>query len=352
MRLGNKELPLPLIQGGMGVGVSLGGLAGAVASCGGMGTISTADIGFREPDFYKHPNEANLRALKKEIRRAKTIAGGRGLVAVNAMVATRQFEEAVRTAVAEGVDAVCSGAGLPLNLPELAGGADVLLAPIVSSGKAASVICRTWLKRYRRLPDFVVLEGPQAGGHLGFSYDSVCAGITDKLDDLLSQVREALRAVAPDREIPVFVAGNASDEGIMSACKTGGAAGIQVATPFIATKECDASDSYKQVLLKAKPEDLCIIHSPVGMPGRAVKTPLVQRILEGAREPVSHCYSCIKSCKPVQIPFCITKALIAAVEGNVEEGLFFSGGSVGQCNQMTTVPELVDALMTKWRNVL
>ena len=228
----------------------------------------------------------------------------------------------------------------------------MLLAPIVSSGKAASVICRTWLKRYRRLPDFVVLEGPQAGGHLGFSYDSVCAGITDKLDDLLSQVREALRAVAPDREIPVFVAGNASDEGIMSACKTGGAAGIQVATPFIATKECDASDSYKQVLLKAKPEDLCIIHSPVGMPGRAVKTPLVQRILEGAREPVSHCYSCIKSCKPAQIPFCITKALIAAVEGNVEEGLFFSGGSVGQCNQMTTVPELVDALMTKWRNVL
>ena len=168
MKLGNRELALPLIQGGMGVGVSMGGLAGAVAAEGAMGTLSTADAGWNEPDFAAHPQQANLRALRREVQRAKRLAAGAGLVAVNAMVATRQYADSVRTALEAGADAIVSGAGLPLELPALAEGFEALLAPIVSGPRAAQLICRTWAKRYGRVPDFVVLEGCQAGGHLGF----------------------------------------------------------------------------------------------------------------------------------------------------------------------------------------
>lgn len=351
MKLGNRELALPLIQGGMGVGVSMGGLAGAVAAEGAMGTLSTADAGWNEPDFAAHPQQANLRALRREVQRAKRLAAGAGLVAVNAMVATRQYADSVRTALEAGADAIVSGAGLPLELPALAEGFEALLAPIVSGPRAAQLICRTWAKRYGRVPDFVVLEGCQAGGHLGFEEADLLSGRCTPLSRLIPEVLAALRPFEEKfgRAIPLFCAGGVATGAEMARCTRLGAAGAQLATRFIATEECDAGQGYKDVLLAARPEDLCIIHSPVGMPGRAVNSPLVQRLAAGMRQPPAHCSGCIKSCRPAETPFCITHALIEAVKGNWEEGLFFSGSRVDLVDRMRTVPDLIDELMKEWR---
>lgn len=351
MKLGNRELALPLIQGGMGVGVSMGGLAGAVAAQDAMGTLSTADAGWNEPDFAVHPQQANLRALHREVQRAKRLAAGAGLVAVNAMVATRQYADSVRTALEAGADAIVSGAGLPLELPALAEGFEALLAPIVSGPRAAQLICRTWAKRYGRVPDFVVLEGCQAGGHLGFEEADLLSGRCTPLSRLIPEVLAALRPFEEKfgRAIPLFCAGGVATGAEMARCTRLGAAGAQLATRFIATEECDASQGYKDVLLAARPEDLRIIHSPVGMPGRAVNSPLVQRLAAGMRQPPAHCSGCIKSCRPAETPFCITHALIEAVKGNWEEGLFFSGSRVDLVDRMRTVPDLIDELMKEWR---
>ena len=351
MKLGNRELALPLIQGGMGVGVSMGGLAGAVAAEGAMGTLSTADAGWNEPDFAAHPQQANLRALRREVQRAKRLAAGAGLVAVNAMVATRQYVDSVRTALEAGADAIVSGAGLPLELPALAEGFEALLAPIVSGPRAAQLICRTWAKRYGRVPDFVVLEGCQAGGHLGFEEADLLSGRCAPLSRLIPEVLAALRPFEEKfgRAIPLFCAGGVATGAEMARCTRLGAAGAQLATRFIATEECDAGQGYKDVLLAARPEDLRIIHSPVGMPGRAVNSPLVQRLAAGMRQPPAHCSGCIKSCRPAETPFCITHALIEAVKGNWEEGLFFSGSRVDLVDRMRTVPDLIDELMKEWR---
>lgn len=351
MKLGNRELALPLIQGGMGVGVSMGGLAGAVAAEGAMGTLSTADAGWNEPDFAAHPQQANLRALRREVQRAKRLAAGAGLVAVNAMVATRQYADSVRTALEAGADAIVSGAGLPLELPALAEGFEALLAPIVSSPRAAQLICRTWAKRYGRVPDFVVLEGCQAGGHLGFEEADLLSGRCTPLSRLIPEVLAALHPFEEKfgRAIPLFCAGGVATGAEMARCTRLGAAGAQLATRFIATEECDASQGYKDVLIAARPEDLRIIHSPVGMPGRAVNSPLVQRLAAGMRQPPAHCSGCIKSCRPAETPFCITHALIEAVKGNWEEGLFFSGSRVDLVDRMRTVPDLIDELMKEWR---
>lgn len=351
MKLGNRELALPLIQGGMGVGVSMGGLAGAVAAEGAMGTLSTADAGWNEPDFAAHPQQANLRALRREVQRAKRLAAGAGLVAVNAMVATRQYADSVRTALEAGADAIVSGAGLPLELPALAEGFEALLAPIVSGPRAAQLICRTWAKRYSRVPDFVVLEGCQAGGHLGFEEADLLSGRCTPLSRLIPEVLAALRPFEEKfgRAIPLFCAGGVATGAEMARCTRLGAAGAQLATRFIATEECDAGQGYKDVLLAARPEDLRIIHSPVGMPGRAVNSPLVQRLAAGMRQPPAHCSGCIKSCRPAETPFCITHALIEAVKGNWEEGLFFSGSRVDLVDRMRTVPDLIDELMKEWR---
>ena len=352
LTLAGRALTVPILQGGMGVGVSLGGLAGAVAACGGMGCISTADTGYREPDFEKDPVSANRRALAEEIKKAKEIAGGAGIVAINAMVATQNYADAVKTAVEAGVDAIVSGAGLPLELPGLVGKADVALAPIVSSGRAAKLILRRWAKAFGRTADFVVIEGCKAGGHLGFAEEDLLAGKCQTLDEILPEVLAEVRPFEEQfgRAIPVFVAGGVYTGEDMAHYMKQGAAGVQIATRFIPTYECDASQAYKDVLLNASAEDVRIIHSPVGMPGRALNTPLVQKLSEGMRFPPKRCARCLKGCNPAQVPYCITHALIEAVKGNVEEGLFFCGANVGRLDKMRSVRALMDELMNEWRD--
>ena len=348
LTLGKKTLSVPILQGGMGVGVSLGGLAGAVAACGGMGCISTADAGYREPDFARDPAAANHRALAAEIRKAKEIAHGAG------MVATQDYAAAIRTAVEAGVDAVVSGAGLPLELPGLVNTPDVAIAPIVSSGRAAKLILRRWAKAFGRTADFVVIEGCKAGGHLGFAEEELLAGTCQPLDTILPEVLAEVKPFAAQfgHPIPVFVAGGVYTGADMAHFTKLGAAGVQLATRFIPTYECDASQGYKDVLLNANAEDVRIIHSPVGMPGRALNTPLVQALAEGRRFPPKRCARCLKSCDPAKVPYCITHALIEAVKGNVEEGLFFCGANVGQLDRMRSVRELMDELVTEWRHNL
>ena len=255
LTLGKKTLSVPILQGGMGVGVSLGGLAGAVAACGGMGCISTADAGYREPDFARDPVRANHRALAAEIRKAKDLAKGAGMVAINAMVATQDYAAAIRTAVEAGVDAVVSGAGLPLELPGLVDTPDVAIAPIVSSGRAAKLILRRWAKAFGRTADFVVIEGCKAGGHLGFSEEELLAGACQTLDDILPEVLAEVRPYEAQfgHPIPVFVAGGVYTGADMAHFTKLGAAGVQLATRFIPTVECDAAQGYKDVLLKARP---------------------------------------------------------------------------------------------------
>ena len=341
----NKFLRLPIIQGGMGIGVSRCHLAGAVAKEGGMGVLSTAQIGYDDADFEKHPEETNLKVLPQQIRKAKEIACGNGMVAVNIMAVTQLYETYVKTACAAGVDAVISGAGLPTDLPKFAEGYDVALAPIVSSRKSASVILKFWDKKYHRTADFLVIEGPLAGGHLGFS--------REQLDDIPSldydtEIRDiiALKQTYEEKyqaSIPVFVAGGMFTSEDVKHVLELGADGIQAATRFVATEECDASDAYKQAYVNASEEDVVIIQSPVGMPGRAIKNAFIERML-AAPEKISHCFNCLKACNPATAPYCITQALINAVIGDLDHGLIFCGSRVGEIAEITTVAKLMQEL--------
>lgn len=344
MNIKNCNLEIPIIQGGMGVGVSLGKLAGAVAFNGAMGVISSVNAGFREMDFKNKPVEANLRALKREIQYAVQHANGKGMVAVNIMVAVKHYEETVCSAIEAGVQAIISGAGLPTDLPRYVGDADVALAPIVSSGKAAKLICKQWDKKYNRIPDFIVIEGPGAGGHLGFKKEEIIENTARKPFEILPEVLEEIKVFESKykQRIPVFVGGGVFDGEDMAKYLQLGAAGVQIGTRFIATKECDASDKYKEVIVRAKAEDVVIVQSPVGMPGRALRTKLIVDLEQGRHLAPDICNDCLRACPHGKLtPYCISRALIAAVEGNVEQGLFFCGENVGRIDKILSVQELI-----------
>lgn len=343
MKIRTKVLRLPIIQGGMGVGVSLSGLAGHVASCGAMGTISSVNAGYADGEFLTNPVKANLKALAGEIHKAKEIAGGNGLVAVNIMTAVSHYEETCRCAVEAGADAIISGAGLPLTLPEYTRGSDTLCAPIVSSGRAARLLIRHYRKHYDCFPDFLLIEGSRAGGHLGFS--------AEELEDHTAKTNEEILrdVLAEAGDIPVFVAGGVFDGADMARMIGLGAAGVQIATRFIATDECDASDVFKQMIVHAKEEDIRIIKSPVGMPARAIDSPLLKRLDAGETFPPLRCSGCLTACpRNASIPYCISRALIEAVKGNPEDGLFFAGSNAGRVDRIVPVRELIDEIMKEY----
>lgn len=346
VKIRNNKPVLPLIQGGMGVGVSRSSLAGAVAAEGGIGIISTAQIGFDEPDFDKNVEQVNLAAIEKHIKRAKEIAHGNGLVGVNVMHALQHYKEHVMAAAKAGADVIICGAGLPTDLPELVEGTDAAIAPIVSTRKAAELIVRLWTKKYNRLPDFFVVEGPKAGGHLGFKPEQLEDIEALNYDNEIREVVKYARQVGREYRtyIPVFVGGGISTCADVNHVFALGADGVQVATRFVATEECDASLAYKQAYVNAKAEDVQIIKSPVGMPGRALRNAFVKRTME-EKLPISKCFRCIKNCNPAQIPYCITKALIDAVQGDVENGLVFCGADVGDINEITTVKAVINELL-------
>ena len=344
LKIGDLVAKVPVIQGGMGVGVSLSSLAGSVAASGGVGVISTAQIGYREPDFDAEPIGANLRAIGTEIKKAREIAKG-GILGVNIMVATRKYEEYVKAAVAAGIDLIISGAGLPMDLPKLAGAAKTKLAPIVSSVKSAQVIMRYWWKKYSRLPDLVVIEGPLAGGHLGFHREQLDDIESLHYDEEVKAIIEKVNETAAEHEtsIPVVMAGGVYTREDMEHYLEMGAAGVQMATRFVTTYECDADPAYKQSYIDAKKEDIVIVQSPVGMPGRAILNPFMKRAKEG-RIPHEKCHLCISTCKGADTPYCITDALVNAVKGKVDDALLFCGANAYRATHLEHVRDIMEEL--------
>lgn len=351
LKIGNLIAKIPVIQGGMGVGVSLSKLAGAVAAEGGVGIISTAQIGYRETTFDADPIGTNLKAIETEIQkarendadiRAKKGIGGKGIIGVNIMVATRQYEDYVKAAVKAGIDLIISGAGLPMSLPELVKGSSTLIAPIVSSLKSAQVILRYWQKKYDRLPDLVVIEGPKAGGHLGFSYDQLAnmdeLNFAEEIKKIVAYVKEC--ASAKGVHIPVVAAGGIYDRKDVEETMELGVDGVQMATRFVTTYECDASDAYKQTYINAKEEDITLVKSPVGMPGRALNNAFLKRAKEG-QIPHGRCHLCVSTCKPMETPYCITEALVAAVKGDVDNALLFCGTNAWRATKLEHVSDIM-----------
>lgn len=348
LSLGSRILEKPLIQGGMGVGVSLGNLAGAVMKEGGMGVISAAHPGYAHPDFSRDPVSCNVQAIFEEARRARAISQGRGLLGLNILCASQDYPLYVQAALEAGYDAILSGAGLPLQLPQLVRDKDICLAPIVSGGRAASLLCRHWKKHAGRLPDFVVCEGPCAGGHLGFSRKDLETGSAPDLADLVREVRASLVPFEQEagRSIPVFAAGGIFDGQDMARMLEAGAVGVQMATRFIATPECDAHDAFKQALLKAEEQDIVLIDSPVGLPGRAVRNRMVQETRSGPDLPAGfHCLQCLKGCHLDRAGYCISQKLIQAVSGDTENGLVFCSTGAARLQKMESVHDIMQSVL-------
>ena len=342
--IGKKRLKKPLIQGGMGIGVSLSGLAGAVAKEGGVGTISAAQIGFLQPEFEQNPVLANLKAMEEELQKARKIAPD-GILGFNIMVAMNHYETYVRKAVETGADFIVSGAGLPLELPAMVSDIDIAIAPIVSGARATALILKYWEKKYHRYPDFIVIEGPEAGGHLGFSRKQ----LEEKMDyDMeISEILKLVRAYEKkaERKIPVAVGGGICDKARAEHGFMLGADLIQVASRFITTKECDADSAYKDAYLKARKEDIVLVSSPVGMPGRAIRNSFLEHVEKGEVQRPQKCFGCLKHCNPAEIPYCITEALIHAVKGDTENGLLFCGAQGFLANQIETVQDVMEDLL-------
>ena len=344
LKIGKKYTKLPLIQGGMGIGISLGGLAGAVAAEGGAGVISAAQIGFREPDFDEEPFTANLRAIHKEVEKARALSK-EGVIGMNIMTAMNDYESYVREAVKAGVDFIVSGAGLPVDLPAYTEGIDTAIAPIVSTEKSASVILKYWDKKYKKIPDLLIVEGPKAGGHLGFTKEQLEFFTENKYKEEIGAILRLVKTYEEKygEKIPVILAGGIDSREKAEEAFSIGADGIQVATRFVTTKECDAASEYKEAYVKAKKEDICIVKSPVGMPGRAIHNAFLEKVERGEKK-LCKCHKCLHRCNPGEIPYCITDALIQAAEGNVEDALIFCGADAWKISEIQTVSQVVREL--------
>lgn len=368
--IGKKKVEIPILQGGMGIGISLGGLAGAVAKEGAVGMISAAQIGYREPDFYENPLRANMRAIHTELEKARDIAP-EGIIGFNIMVAMNHYEEHVKEAVKAGADLIVSGAGLPVNLPEYTKESDIALAPIVSTEKSAKVILKYWDKKYKRTADLLIIEGPQAGGHLGFTTAqleeylltktemdaeekiSLPKGNTEeksiftqkKYDVEVQKILEIVHQYEEKygQKIPVILAGGMRNHEDYLHAMSLGVDGIQVATRFVTTKECDADLKYKEAYIHASQKDIEIVKSPVGMPGRAIRNRFIEKVAMGERIPPKKCLNCIHTCNPAETPYCITEALIHAAKGELDEALLFCGAKAYEADKIETVKEVLES---------
>ncbi len=348
LKIGNLNIEIPIIQGGMGVGISLSGLASAVANQGGVGVISAAGLGVIYKNLSSKYNEASILGLKEELRKAREAT--KGVIGVNIMVAMSNFADMVKTSIAEKADIIFSGAGLPLSLPSfLQKDSTTKLVPIVSSGRAAKLLCEKWKAGYDYVPDAIVVEGPKAGGHLGYSVDQI-EDEGHSLEHIVSEVVEVVREFESknDCKIPVIAGGGIySGEDILKIMELG-ASGVQMGTRFVTTHECDADIAFKQTYIDAKESDIEIIQSPVGMPGRAIKGTFLDRVKQGITIPKSCPFDCIKTCKVDRSPYCIMVALYNAFRGKLERGYAFAGSNAWRANKIESVKELFASLKSEY----
>lgn len=344
--IGNLKVNLPIIQGGMGVGVSLSGLASAVANEGGIGVISCAGLGLI---YHKSPGDylsKCISGLKEEIRKAKEKS--KGVIGVNIMVALTNYADMVKTSIAEKVDVIFSGAGLPFDLPSfLTNDSKTKLVPIVSSARAAKVICEKWRNNYGYLPDAIVVEGPKAGGHLGFKVNQL-ESEQYSLEHLVPEIVDVINTYKGEKNIPVIAAGGISNGGDMYRFMEMGASGVQLGTLFVTTAECDASEIFKNVFVNAKQEDVKIIQSPVGMPGRAINGEFIQSVEKGLERPQKCPFHCIKTCDYSKSPYCIVQCLYQAAKGNMKKGYAFAGANVHLSRKIMTVKEVIANLKAEF----
>lgn len=352
LQIGDLSIKLPIIQGGMGIGISMSKLASAVANEGGVGVIAAVGLGMFEKDFARNFLEANIRALKREIASAREKTNG--IIGVNIMVALTNFSDMVKTAIAEKADIIFSGAGLPMNLPQyLTKGAKTKLVPIVSSGRAASILCKKWKDLYNYLPDAFVVEGPKAGGHLGFKRNQI-----DNSDFTLQKlVPDVVTHVKPFEEqynvsIPVIAAGGIYTGSDIKEIMDLGASGVQMGTRFVTTNECDASEEFKQTYVNSTEEDMEIIQSPVGMPGRAIRNEFIEKINRGEKRPVKCPYKCLKTCDISKTPYCIFAALMSAMKGNFFNGYAFAGSNAFRSTKIISVKETFESILQEFKEAI
>lgn len=351
LRIGDIEAAMPIIQGGMGVGISLSGLASAVANEGGIGVISSAGIGYIDglpPGDYR---EAERTAIRNEIR--KTREKTTGVIGINIMAAVSDYEGMVDAAIEAKVDVIFSGAGLVLKM---AGGIDKLkksgvkFVPIVSSGRAAKIIFGSWAKHYEYVPDAVVVEGPKAGGHLGFKKEQLFDpefALEKIATEVIESVKEFERYKG-GRSIPVIAGGGIYTGGDIDKFLRLGVAGVQMGTRFVGTEECDASKEFKDAYIKCSEEDIIIIDSPVGLPGRAISNDFLFRIAEGLKEKFVCPWKCLRSCDFKKVPYCIAKALTNAKQGRLGSGFAFAGANAYMVKSIITVKELFSQLVQEY----
>ncbi|WKY46484.1 nitronate monooxygenase family protein [Eubacteriaceae bacterium ES3] len=349
-KIGNLEFPKPIVQGGMGIGVSLSSLAGTVSKFGGLGVLSGVEMGYAEPDYKKNPKLANRRALEKHFSRAKEIAENRP-IGINIMVALSQYEEIVKNAVQTGVDIIFAGAGLPLTLPDLTRDSMTKIAPIISSKRVAKLILKHWWRHYEAIPDAIVLEGPLAGGHLGFKREELLPESLKNLSltKIIPGVLEEIKAYEDKigRAIPLIAGGGIITAGDVKAVIDAGASAVQLGSRFVATNECDASAAFKQTMIDASKEDIIIIDSPAGLPGRAIKNDFLEDVKKGLKHPKNCPMNCLKTCDYKTTPYCIGMALIAGQEGDLENGYVFSGANADQIHEIISVEALMDELVSQ-----
>lgn len=350
MKIGNLEIAVPVIQGGMGVGISLSGLASAVANEGGAGIISSAGLGLLYKNLSGNYLEASIAGLKEEIRKAREKT--KGVIGVNVMVAMTNFADMVKTAISEKADIIIAGAGLPLDMPSfLKKESKTKLVPIVSSARAAKIICEKWKASYDYLPDAVIVEGPKAGGHLGFREDQI-ADINYSLEKLVPEIIQELKPFEEKygRKIPLIAAGGIYTGKDIREIMTLGASGVQMGTRFVTTDECDASSDFKKSYIDASEQDIEIIKSPVGMPGRAILSNFISKVREGKKQPKTCPFKCIKTCDISKSPYCIIIALMNALRGNFEAGYAFAGANAFRATRIFTVKEVFQSILAEYRN--
>lgn len=352
--IGNLVAKLPILQGGMGVGISLSKLAAAVSNEGGIGIISSVGLGVLHPELGSNYKEANVAALKAEIRAARKLTNG--ILGVNIMLAISDFDEMIRAAFEEEIDIVFLGAGLPTKVPstmtlEYLQSAKTKIGIIVSSGRAAKLILNLWAVHFKRVPDIIVVEGPKAGGHLGFKRDQIF-NEDYALETILPQVKETVKEIETkyDKSIPVIAAGGIfSGDQIYEIMKLG-ADGVQMGTRFVATEECDAGDAFKQLFVDCTQEDIVIINSPVGLPGRAIGNQFLKDVSLGVKKPFLCPWKCLKTCDYRNSPYCIALALRNARNGIFEEGFAFAGANAYLVKNISTVKELFRSLIQEYQD--
>jgi len=352
LKIGELEAKIPIIQGGMAVGISLSRLASAMANAGGIGVIGTAGIGMLEANSAKNFTEANKVGLRKEIRKAKKMT--KGLIGVNIMVALADFYEMIKVVVEEKADLIFLGAGLPLKgleilIPDKTKEAKPKIVPIVSSSRAAKIIFQYWKKNYHYVPDAVVVEGPLAGGHLGFKKSQI-NNEEYALEKILPGIISVIKPYEEEfkKSIPVIAAGGIfTGEDIYRYIQLG-VKGVQMATRFVATRECDASDKFKEAYVKCQKEDLTLIASPVGLPGRAINNKFLKEVAAGARKPFKCSWKCLKTCDYTTAPYCIALALTNAQKGNLDLGFAFAGSNAYRISEISSVKEIIKQLSDEY----